>query len=193
MYTHEALLDELDASREQLLVAIEPLPDEALEEKGAVGGWSIVDILVNQTAWEAELVTALMRIKQSKRPDKLLAALKDPAAYDEGRYEENQDRDLDQVFADYQNVRVQLEEWLEDFSERELTNPGRYRWFGGRSLGEVVASVTFEREQRVIPAIEQFAERWLEEEAADQGSNTISLAALQDSLVENENEDEESD
>ena len=192
MYTHEALLDELDASREWLLVAIEPLPDEALEEKGAAGGWSIVDVLVNQTAWEAELVTALMRIKQSKRPDKLLAALKNPADYDEQRYEENQDRDLDQVFADYQSVRVQLEEWLEDFSERELTNPSRYRWFGGRSLGEIIASVTFEREQKVIPAIEEFAESWLEEEASGLGTDTIPLTALHDSLVENE-EDEESD
>jgi hypothetical protein len=100
MTTKEQLLDALDNNREKLLVAIEPLPDEALHEKQAVGEWSVSDALINITAWEAELVTGLMRIRQNQRPDRLLEALKDPAEYDKRRFAENQDRDLDQVFLD---------------------------------------------------------------------------------------------
>ena len=128
MTSKEQLLDALDNSREKLLIAIEPLSDEALQEKQAVGEWSVSDLLVNITAWEAELVTGLMRLGQNKRPDRLLEALKEPSTYDKERFAENQDRDLDQVFLDLQRVRIQVEEWILEFSERELTNPRRYPW-----------------------------------------------------------------
>ncbi len=159
-YQLETLLDALDFSRERLLVAIEPLPDQALLMKNVVGAWSVADILANLTAWEAELVTGMMRLDQGKQPDKLLEALKNPAAYDEERYAENRGRDLDQVFEDFQLVRVKLEEWLEMFSERALNNPKQYRWFAGKSLGKIVAETTYEREGRFIPNLESFAKRW---------------------------------
>ena len=160
MITKEQLLDALDNIRERLLVAIEPLPDEALLEKHAVGEWSVSDVLINITAWEAELVTGLMRIRQNKRPDRLLEALKDPSGYDERRFAENQDRDLDQVFLDLQQVRVQVEEWILEFSERELNNPRRYQWLKGKTLKYMIAAATFEREKKVVPLLQLFAQQW---------------------------------
>lgn len=41
----ETLLDHLDSGRERLLVAIEPLPDEALLAPGAYGLWSAATCL----------------------------------------------------------------------------------------------------------------------------------------------------
>lgn len=160
MSTKEQLLDALDNSRESLLMAIEPLPDEALVEKQAVGEWSVCDVLINITAWEAELVTGLMRIQQNKRPEKLLDALMDPGRYDEQRYTENQDRDLDQVFMDLQQVRVQVEEWILEFTDRELDSPKRYRWLKGLALRKIVAASTFERERKFIPLLQLYAQQW---------------------------------
>ena len=160
MTTKEQLLDALDNSREQLLVTIEPLPDEALLEKQAVGEWSVSDVLVNISAWEAELVTGLMRIRQNKRPDRLLEALNDPSEYDKLRYAEFQDRDLDQVFLDLQQVRVQVEEWILEFTERELNSPRRYQWLKGKALTEIIASTTYEREKKSIPHLQLFAKQW---------------------------------
>ncbi len=160
MTSIEQLLDALDSSRENLLVAIEPLPDEALQEKQAVGEWSVSDVLINITAWEAELVTGLMRIRQNKRPDRLLVALKDPSGYDERRFAENQDRDLDQVFLDLQQVRVQVEEWILEFTERELNNPRRYQWLKSKSVKDVIAAATFEREKKIVPLLQLFAQKW---------------------------------
>ena len=159
MITKEQLLDALDNSRESLLVAIEQLPDEALLEKQAIGEWSVSDVLINITAWEAELVTGLMRIRQNKRPDRLLEALQDPSGYDERRFVENQDRDLDQVFLDWQQVRVQVEEWILEFSERELDNPRRYQWLKGKALKEMIAATTFEREKKIVPHLQLFAQQ----------------------------------
>jgi hypothetical protein len=82
----EQILDALDSSRERLLIALDELPDEALlapntvkpvigeqlsvisgqssrSEQG-VTGWSVADLLVQQTAWESELVTGLMHMAQ---------------------------------------------------------------------------------------------------------------------------------
>ncbi len=159
-YQLEELLDLLDNSRERLLVAIEPLPDQALLFKGAVDSWTIADVLANLTAWEAEMVTGMLRIDQNKRPDNLLNALKDPQYYDQQRYAENRGRDLDQIFSDFQQVRVQLEEWLQQFSVSILNNRKRYQWLNGHSLAEIIAVTTFKREARFLPDIERFAQAW---------------------------------
>ena len=159
-YQLEELLDLLDSSRERLLVAIEPLPDQALLFKGVVDTWTIADVLSNLTAWEAEMVTGMLLIDQNKQPVNLLIALKDPQTFDQLRYAENRGRDLDSIFADFQQVRVQLEEWLEHFPARVLNNPKRFTWFSGRSLADVIATTTFKREARFVTAIERFAHGW---------------------------------
>ena len=71
----DKLLMQLDESRERLLIAIEPLPDLVLIKKGVVGQWSIADILVNLTVWEAELVTGLMKIERGQKPGRLLVCI----------------------------------------------------------------------------------------------------------------------
>lgn len=160
MSTLEKLLDQLDESREALLVAIEPLPDEALLQKGAAGDWSVVDVLINQTAWEAELVTAFMNIAKKNRPDHLLSALSDPPKYDQKRYAETQERDLDQVFEDLQQVRIQIEDWLLEFSEKDLNDPQRYKWANNQSLSAIIAAVTIQREGAFLPQLQLFAQNW---------------------------------
>lgn len=187
MSTLEFLLDALDENRERLLVALEPLDDEALLKKHVVEQWSIADVLTNLTAWESELVTGLMKLDQNKRPGKLLDALADPDGYDRSFYEESQDRDLDQIFEDLQLVRVQLEDWLSSFSEGDLTKPKRYRWFEGRSLRNVIAQATYLREEKFLPAIESFAETWLSQQDTPAVDNVIPLTLI-DPLQQERNE-----
>ncbi|MBK8985652.1 MAG: ClbS/DfsB family four-helix bundle protein [Chloroflexi bacterium] len=156
----ENILDKLDRSRERLLVALEMLPDEALLRPNVVGELSITDCLALQTAWEAELVTGFMRIDKGQKPEHLLQALAQPADYDQQRLIENRARDLDAIFHDFQHVRVQVEEWLEEFSEKSLMSPQRYAWLNGRSLAQLTAALTYEREATYIPAIAAFAADW---------------------------------
>lgn len=188
MTSIEQLLDKLDNSRESLLMAMEPLPDEALLEKQAIGEWSISQVLNNITAWEAELVTGMMRLRQNKRPNRLLEALKDPTKFDKQRYAEYQDRDLDQIFLDLQQARVQVEEWILEFSERELNNPKRYKALKGKTLIEIIAEASYERERKQIPHIQLFAQRWslLETEEDD---SRIPLKAVELKRVEDNYED----
>lgn len=158
-----AILDLLDGSRERVLAAIEDLPDEALLMEKAIGHYSVADVLALQVAWEAELVTGLMRLDQGKKPERLLAALANPEAYDTRRHAEYHERALDLIFDDLQQVRMQLEAWLEEFSERDLMNRNRYKWFGGKSLKQVITAVTSQRESAHAADLERFAQQWLAE------------------------------
>lgn len=169
------LQDQLDSVRMRLLQALAPLPDEALLQSGAVGEWSIADVLSHFINWEAELITGLMRIDQGKRPARLLQALEDRNAYNAERYEEMKGRDLDRIFDDLQQVRQQLEGWLEEFSRSDLESTDRYKGLGGRPLWKLIASASFEHEAEHLDEIETFSERWLEEE----NDGSISLTDIE--------------
>jgi hypothetical protein len=160
MHTLENMLDALDSAREKLLTAIAHLPDEALLEAEAIGRFSIADVLAMQVAWEAELVTGLMRLDQGKKPERLLQALADPANYNKLRFIENHGRSLDSIFNDYQHVRIQLEDWLTIFSEKALNNRNRFKSLNGRSLAEIIAQVTWQREEKFIEPFAAFARTW---------------------------------
>lgn len=159
----EQILDALDDSRERLLVLLEPLPDEAFLAPGLVNDWSVADILAHLTAWESELVTGLLRIDQGKRPAKLLAAYEDVEGYTSRVYAENKERDLDRIFDDWQGVRVQLEQWLDAFSPKDLSDPQRYKWAGGRPLWQFIKECSFGHELEHLPDVQAITRRWLAE------------------------------
>ena len=156
----EQLLDNLDSVRERLLVALDSLPDDALLAPNTIGSRSVADLLVQQTAWESELVTGLMHISQGKKPARLLAALNNAEEYGRLRQAENQGRDLDRIFDDLPKVRVQLEEWLETFSEKQLGKKGHFPWLKNQSLMELIAQLSYEQELRTLPQVEAFAQTW---------------------------------
>ncbi len=168
----DQILDELDGSREQLLMAIEHLPDEALLLPGVVGEWSVADVLANLSVWEAELVTAIMSLDQGKKPDKLQEAMQQPEAFDARCHAENRRRELDRIFADWQGTRVQLEEWLETLPLTYLTNPRRYKWLNGKSLWQLIQEVVIAREKHYLPYLQLFAQRWQLEAAMAKSAET---------------------
>jgi hypothetical protein len=193
MDTVLAILDQLDSSREQVLTAIEALPDEALLVAGTVGDYSVADVLALQAAWEAELVTGLMRLNQRKKPERLLAALAKPEAYDARRYAELKGRDLDLIFDDLQQVRMQLEAWLEEFSERDLMGRNRYSWFGGKSLRQVIMTVCTEREAAYMADLARFAQQWLDENDGESELESALFIPLTAVSPKDNNHDEQPD
>ena len=159
----DEILDELDRVREELLVALEPLPDEALLQPGVMGEWTMADILAHLVAWESEMVTALLRIDQGKTPTRLVDAFADVDGYNASRYRENKGRDLDRIFEDLHGVRVQLEEWLTEFSDKDLNDPKRHSWSKGLPLWHIIAENSFRHETQHLPDIKAFAQRWSSE------------------------------
>jgi hypothetical protein len=164
----ETLEDNLTRIREHVLTTIEPLPDEALLEPGVIfNDWTVADVLGVIAAWESELVTGLAEIQRRKKPTKLLEAARTYDDYIIARREEYRDRDLDAVFDDLQNVRIQLEVRLEDLTDRDMNNPREFRWLQGKPLWSFLTRNSYERESKFIPALKAFANRWLELNSAE--------------------------
>jgi hypothetical protein len=172
----EQLLDQLFQSRERLLMSLELLPEEALWQQGVVGEWSLIDLLNVLTAWESELVTAMMRLEKGQKPDNLLAAMADENAFNARVVKQGQTRDLEAIFDDFQGARMHLEEWLEFFTERQLMNPKQYKWFQGRSLAQIIETYSAAHERSYLPAVELFAQSW--RETADTHTDIIPLSAV---------------
>lgn len=158
--TKEDLLDQLDSTRERLLVALEYIPDETLLEPGVIDDWSIADVLSLLTAWDAEVVTGLMQLKQGKAPSRLLGALANAPAYEAERLVENEGRDLDSIFDDFQGARVHLEDWVERFNDKALTESGHFKALGSRSLMSVIIAATAAREAFFLPKLEELGRAW---------------------------------
>ena len=164
------ILEQLDDVRVRLLETLSALPDEAMLQAGAIGTWSVAEVLAHFVNWEAELVTAFNRIDQGRKPERLLQALQDRETYNAVRAEEMKGRDLDRIFDDLQGVRVQLEDWLNEFSETELKGPGRIPGTKNMPLWKLIAEASFEHEASHLAELEIYAERWLQ-----QADTTVSI------------------
>jgi len=156
----DELFERMESSRLQLLELLELLPDDAYTMPGAMGDWTVADVLAHLVAWESELITCLMKLDQGKKPKRMLAAIADVDGYNESRYRENRDRDIERIFDDLQSVRVQLEEWLPSFSTKDLTDENRYEWSEGIALWQIIEANTFGHEAEHLPELEAFVQRW---------------------------------
>lgn len=142
--TKSELLAALDASRQNLLAALEGLSEADLVEPGVIDGWTPKDLLSHLTAWEAELVKMLAQARQGRRPAFL--DLGDTEALNAKWHNETKDRALERVMADFHGVRKQTRRQVDGFSDKELGDPKLYRWLDGRSLSEWIAAETYEHE-----------------------------------------------
>lgn len=158
--------EQLESSRERLLLLLQVLPDELLSDPGIMEDWSVTDVLTHLIAWESELVTCLMNLDQGKKPARMLAAIADVDGYNARRFEENKGRSLDRVLDDLKSVRVQLEEWLSRFSDRDLNDADRYKWSEGVVLSQIIEANSFGHEGEHLPDLEAFVRGWQDEQAA---------------------------
>lgn len=117
------LIQALNRSRERLLRAIEGLEASQLTQPGAVGIWSVKDVLAHLAMWEAQTVTLLYQVRQGMKPTTLHLKTFDNDQQNAQWYEQAKDRPWEQVWADFQGVRVQTLRRLDAFDDHELSSP----------------------------------------------------------------------
>lgn len=157
------LLIILEESREKFLDAIDSLDDERFFEPVSPSGSSLKDILVHLCMWEAQLVTLMWQAKRGQKPTTVHFSGKsvDEINADWSKHASN--RPLDLVIADFQGVRNQTILRVEEFAERDLTDPQRYPWLGDSPLWKWIAENSYEHEAEHLPEIH----RWLERKESD--------------------------
>jgi uncharacterized damage-inducible protein DinB len=115
----QELIISLESAQNGLEEAINSLSPEQLTATGAVGVWSVKDVLAHVAAWTARCITILFNAED---------------------YETLKDRPLDLVLGDWRSANRQLVKRLGGWKEDDLFDLKRFSWLRGQSLGEFIGS-----------------------------------------------------
>jgi hypothetical protein len=157
--TKDEIFEALEDEREKFLDAIEGLSDEAIQEPGVIGEWSVKDILSHLIAWEAEQVKLLWQAKQGVQPSSVHFSNQSVDELNTAWYEEFHTRPLERILSDFQAVRKQTERRVDAFSDNDLNDPQRYVWLEGFPLWEWVANDSFKHEAEHAAQIRAWREQ----------------------------------
>lgn len=149
----------LEESRENFLDAIDRLSNEELQQPGVIDGWSVKDILVHLTRWEAELVKLLWQARQGKSPSTVYFSRVVVDEMNDRWYQESRTRSLQVALEDFHGVRNQTIRRVEEFNDKDLIEPKRYPWLKDTPLWEWIAGDSFEHETEHAAQIRAWRQR----------------------------------
>jgi hypothetical protein len=137
------------STRLELLLA--QLNVEQMNQPGAVGVWSVKDVLVHVAFWERYAVNIIRAAVDGETPN--LVADDQTERSNASVVAQYYQRALSAVIADWQAAREELLEWIEDLSDEDLNDVERFPWSGGRTLLDHIATSSYEHEQEHIDQI----------------------------------------
>ncbi|MFN7210458.1 MAG: DinB family protein [Aggregatilineales bacterium] len=151
----QAVLEELRRARANLLAAIEGLTPNDMLRAGAVGIWSVKDVLAHLTVWESELVTALAHLDRPALVPHIVQ-IEDIDAFNAEQYRINAPRPLEIVLEDFHGVHKHLLRAVEALDERTLTDVRKFRWLEGEPLTYLIAECAYWHEDEHAEQIRQW-------------------------------------
>jgi uncharacterized protein (TIGR03083 family) len=149
------ILEELSRTRAALLATIAGLDEQALERKGALGDWSIKNVLAHIAAWESWVVQALPpRLATGVTPPDLQARQVDEDASNAVEVAEREELTPSEQLMELERTREALLTYLRGldaatWERRNLWN----RWQG--TLAEYLRMALVEHEEEHIAALRQ--------------------------------------
>lgn len=150
----------LRAARTTLQHAIDGLPNDIMLRPGAVGIWSIKDVLGHLIAWEAELVTALTRLEQHKQRPPRIVDIEDIDEWNAEQYSQNASRVLESILEDFEGVHKHLIQAIEALDDQTLDDNRHFPWMEGEPLSYLIAENAIWHEEEHANEIQ----RWREDE-----------------------------
>jgi hypothetical protein len=142
----EDLISKLAKSRADFLEIINRIPEADYEQPGVTGSWSVKDILVHLTRWEAEIIKLIWQVGKGIQPT---TAHFDQFSVDETNerwYQESRNRSLKMVMSDFLGVRNQTIRRVNELSQEELTDPNHFSSLNGKPLWEWIAGDSIDHE-----------------------------------------------
>lgn len=149
--TRDELLQHMEQNRTELNALLEGVPADALTRPGACGDWSVKDVLVHISRWEAEVIKVLFQAQQGGKPQSEVFN-SEYLKVNDLWYQEAKDRPLEHVLEDFSAVRMQLVRRLKDFPEKALTKPGNYPWMK-HALIVLVQDIALDHEQEHLEGL----------------------------------------
>ncbi len=112
-------LNKLEREWQALLLTWEGLPEEALFQPGAVGHWSVRDVMAHVTTWEEEALKALPLILE-RRP---LPRYMGIDAFNAREQERKQHLSLEQLKKELHSIHLKLTDYLQNSPESAFASP----------------------------------------------------------------------
>ena len=138
--TKQELISRLEDERARLEDVVRSLTPDQMAAAGAVGDWSVKDVLAHLAMWTSRCVTVVFQAEQGQQPEDVGAMLDDFEVLNAEDYQLQKDRSLEQVLADFRGTHRQLLRRLSAWSEADLANKKRFAYLRGQSLGEFISS-----------------------------------------------------
>ncbi len=142
------LIEELSASHSAWEALLGQVGEDRLELPGVVGEWSVKDLVAHITAWEQRILAWLEAIHNGTwpQPPEWPVNLNEDGI-NAWIFAANRHRRLNDVLAESQLVFDQLRQGLDQLTEQDLTETGRFEWLGKNSLAASIGGNSFEHVQ----------------------------------------------
>lgn len=150
------IITALKDEHEKFLKTVENLPDQAIQQSGTVGDWSVKDVISHLSRWEAEMVRLLWQIQQDQKPDTAHFSGRETDDINAEWQKEMKNRTVAQVLSDYNAVREQTIKRVAAFSDQDLSDPDRYKGLRGQPLENWIGGDSYEHEAEHAAQIQEW-------------------------------------
>ncbi|MGZ6319910.1 MAG: ClbS/DfsB family four-helix bundle protein [Ktedonobacterales bacterium] len=132
----EGLLAQIRAEHESWRALLDEIGEERMEEPGPMGDWTFKDLVAHLGGWRERTVHRLEAGPGQEPPTPWPSNLTDDDEINAWFYEQNRDRPLRDVLAEYDAHFGRLAAAIAALQDEDITTPGRFEWMEGGALAE---------------------------------------------------------
>jgi hypothetical protein len=147
----------------QLELLISQLNVAQMNQPGAVGDWSVKDVLAHIAFWERHAADIVRAAVVGEKP--LLDVEDKTESRNSSVVAQYYLAPLSAVIASWQDAQEELLEQLQELSDADLNDPDRFPWNKGRTLLSRIADNSYEHEQEHIDQIRSWMQQMRAERA----------------------------
>ncbi len=142
--TKAALVEDIRAQRRRLEKNLAVFSAEELVQVGAIGEWSVKDVLAHLMDWEQRFIGWYKAGLRGETPETPAPGLtwRELDKLNQRIFDQYRDEPLEEVRAKSSASYQEIVALLEGMSEEELFTPDRYRWLNGERLADWAAANT---------------------------------------------------
>lgn len=134
----QELLDGIRSERVKLETVLAAIPRERWSEAGAVGFWTVKDLLGHLAVWTSRAITALYFAERGDDPRRAFPKYDASSGWDPSNavaYQEQKERELDRIEADFRATHLQILKRIDQSKDEALLfDSARFLAFKGQPL-----------------------------------------------------------
>jgi hypothetical protein len=148
------LVARIRATSTQLELLIARLTVAQMNQAGAVGDWSVKDVLAHIAFWERYATGVITAARQGEAPQ--LDAEDGTESRNASVVAQYYLASMGAVIASWNEAREELIDQIEELSDADLNDQQRFPWNEGRALLERIAANSYEHEHEHIEQIREW-------------------------------------